>query len=98
MTGLARDGSSLLRAFHKDVNARAMVTGTGIAALGMLQTQLGNHEEAFKNLGTSSQTKITEQQKEINRSFVPVIRENMEYVYQECMAISGMFPAYRKVV
>lgn len=90
LAGLARDASNLLRHFHKDVSDRASMTGSGIAQLGMLHSQLSNYEEAFKELGRACQEKINGQKREINREFVPVVAEAMEPAYEACARESGM--------
>ena len=84
MAGLARNANNLLQTFHHDVSKRAQMTGTGIAGLGMLQQQLPIYVDIFRDLSVATKDSISQQQKDINREFVPIILQAMNTAYEQC--------------
>ena len=89
MASFARNAPKSLNKFHKDIEARARQIGTGIAGLHMLQQQVGNYENFFKDLSATVKDTINTNQKEINREFVPVIEQAMEAAYEACVEERG---------
>lgn len=89
MASFSRNAAGCLRKFHKDIEARARQIGTGIAGLHMLQQQVGNYENLLKDLSTSVKETINNNQKEINRQFVPVIEQAMAAAYEACVEERG---------
>ena len=89
LNGLASNAGYLLEEFHRDVEARAMRNGISQASIQMLKHQLPTYKIVFKDLSSSSQNDINNQQKEINRAFVPVIADAMAAAYEDCAAEVG---------
>ena len=89
LNGLANTNGTLLNAFHKLVESRAMHNGTSIARLEMLKQQLPAYKATCKDLSTAAHTQITTRQKDINREFVPVVAAAMEQVYNDCESETG---------
>ena len=89
MASFARNSAACLKKFHKDIEARARQIGTGIAGLSMLQQQVGNYESILKDLSMAVKDTINNNQKEINREFVPVIEQAMAAAYDTCVEERG---------
>jgi hypothetical protein len=79
----------LLQKFHKEVHARAMQSGTGIAGMAMLGQQLTNYEHIFQDLTNQMTQVIGDRQRDANREFTPVIARRLLSAYQYCTAESG---------
>lgn len=88
-TSFTRGASNRMKSFHKDVDSRARAIGTGIASLSMLQRQLEVYETSIKDVAAAMQEKINTAQKDINRSFTPVIEQAMNDAYYACATESG---------
>lgn len=88
-TAFARSAATLLKAFHRDIEARAHKVGASIAGLSMLSHQVATYESIFKDLSSTIKDTIIAQQKEINREFVPIIGQHMEFAYDGCTNESG---------
>ncbi|MCJ1384792.1 hypothetical protein MMC17_007910 [Xylographa soralifera] len=84
LSGLAKNAGNLFKAFHRDIDARARKTGASVAGLHMLQQQLQVYEDIFKDLSATTKESIDNQQKDINREFVPVIEKAMAEAYEVC--------------
>ncbi|MCJ1387289.1 hypothetical protein MMC18_000130 [Xylographa bjoerkii] len=84
LSGLAKNAGNLFKAFHRDIDARARKIGASVAGLHMLQQQLQVYEDIFKDLAATTKESINNQQKDINREFVPVIEEAMGEAYEIC--------------
>ena len=91
MQGLARNSNNLLRLFHRDVAQRAQTTGTGLAGLNMLEQQLQNYDEMFKDLAGTSKDNINKEQREINREFVPIIQNALLQAYTSSAEERGKY-------
>ncbi|OCK74971.1 hypothetical protein K432DRAFT_409418 [Lepidopterella palustris CBS 459.81] len=78
-----------LRSFHQAVEARARLHGASTVSLNMLANQLQVYEQIFANLAVAMVGIITEQQREANRSFTPVIAAAMSAVYTYASNESG---------
>lgn len=89
LEGLARGASALLDTFHREVEARAARAGASHASFQMLKHQLPTYKQTFKDLAVESRNIIANEQKEINRAFVPVVTEAMSQVYDDCEAERG---------
>ena len=85
----ARNAAACLKNFHNDIEARVRQIGTGVAGLHMLNQQVGNYENLLKDLSTTVKDTINNNQKEINREFVPVIERAMEAAYEACVEERG---------
>ena len=92
MSGLARNASNLLKAFHRDIDLHARQIGVGVAGLHMLEEQLKVYDDIFKDLTTTTRDSINAQQKDINREFIPVIERAMGGGYDACVAERGKYP------
>ena len=88
-TAFARNAANRLKTFHRDIEARARKVGAGIAGLSMLSQQVSAYESIFKDLSSTIKETIVAQQKEINREFVPVIAQHMEFAYDGCTNEAG---------
>ena len=88
-TGLSRNSSKLLKVFHEDVAARAATTGVGVAGISLLDSQLQNYENIFAELSQAAKKTLDESQRNINREFVPRIKEAMLRAYQACVDEHG---------
>ncbi|MCJ1284331.1 hypothetical protein MMC26_003662 [Xylographa opegraphella] len=84
LAGLAKNAGNLFSAFHQDIDARARRTGASVAGLHMLQQQLQVYGDIFKDLFATTKESIDNQQKDINREFVPVIEKAMAEAYEIC--------------
>ena len=91
LAGLAKNAGNLFKAFHRDIDARARQTGASVAGLHMLQLQLQVYEDIFKDLSATTKESIDNQQKDINREFVPVIEKAMTEAYDICTNERGVF-------
>jgi hypothetical protein len=89
LNGLANKNGTLLTAFHKTIETRAMRNGTSLASLEMLKQQLPTYKDTFRDLSAVAQAQITTRQKDINREFVPVVAEAMKQAYDDCESESG---------
>lgn len=85
----AKSTKSLLRDFHKCVEARARDKGIGIAGISMLSSQVVTYEQSFSNIVTECSTIMIELQKEANREFTPTIVEAMLDAYRVCTEERG---------
>ena len=91
----AKNAANLLRAFHKNVQARADAGGALLAGLVMVEHQLPHYEETFKHIALAAIEEVAKEQKEINRQFVPVICDAMQHAYDSCVRESGKSPSLR---
>ena len=85
----ARKAGARLKTFHHEIETRARKIGAGIAGLSMLSQQVPAYEAIFKDFSSGVKDTILTHQKEINREFVPVIAQHMEYAYDGCTNESG---------
>src|SRR5580693_4259861 len=85
-----RSAKTLLQSFHKEIEARAMKTGSGLAGLAILGQQLQTYEAIFKDLTEQMVLIINERQRDANREFTPVIAQHLASAYQYCTDVSGM--------
>ena len=85
----ARNAAARLKTFHSDIEARARKIGASIAGLSMLSQQVPAYEAIFKDFSSSVKETILAHQKEINREFVPVVAQHMDYAYDACTNESG---------
>lgn len=90
MANFSRNAGSILRDFHRDVDARARKVGSGLAGLHMLQQQVRVYDDILKDLSNTIRDTINAQQKEANREFTPVIERAMANAYTQCVDESGM--------
>ena len=65
------------------------MTGVGIAGISMLDSQLQNYENIFAELSQAAKKTLDESQRNINREFVPTIKEAMVRAYKECVDEHG---------
>lgn len=84
LSGVSSNGSTLLTKFHNDVEARAVKNGASIAAFQMLKQQLPVYKETLKDASSTVKNEIKTKQRDINREFVPAIKDNMLAVYNIC--------------
>ena len=89
LSGLSSNGGTLLTKFHNDVETRAVKNGASIAAFQMLKQQLPVYKETLKDASSTVKNEITTKQRDINREFVPAIKDSMLDVYNECLMESG---------
>ncbi|MCJ1231836.1 hypothetical protein MMC12_008515, partial [Toensbergia leucococca] len=89
MAGFARNATSLLQEFHRDIDSRARRVGAGIAGLHMLRQQLGVYENILKDISNTARETVNTSQKDINRGFTPVIEAAMIAAYETCVAECG---------
>ena len=75
MTNFTRNAAANLKAFHRDIEARARKIGSSIAGLSMLEHQISTSESILKDLSASTKDTITTCQRDINREFTPVIEQ-----------------------
>jgi hypothetical protein len=75
---------------HEAVEDRARENGVGLANLSMLKGQIYNYELAFKDLGITLITQMTELQREANSDFTPTVAEIMHTVYDTCTGERGV--------
>lgn len=85
---------ALLLHFHKEVEARCMKLGLGLAGLSMLGHQLRNYEAIFVDLTAVVSEVITKQQREANRDFTPSIAFALADTYEWCAAEKGKGKLY----
>ena len=97
LAGLAKNAGNLFKAFHRDIDARAGKTGASVAGLHMLQQQLQVYEDIFKDLSATTKESINNQQKDINREFVPVIEKAMAAAYEICTNERGESDLWHEV-
>lgn len=83
--------SSVVSSFHVAVVQRARDTGVGLAAIGTLAQQNRTYEASFNSIADQLAVMISEQQKEANRQFTPVITAALESAYEWCTNESGMY-------
>jgi hypothetical protein len=86
-----RSAKTLLQSFHREIEARALKTGTGLAGLAVLGQQLQTYEAIFKDLTAQMILVINERQRDANREFTPVIAQHLASAYQFCTDVSGMY-------
>lgn len=89
MASFSRNAATCLEKFHNDIEARARQIGAGITGLHMLGQQIANYENLLKDLSTNVKDTINNNQKEINREFVPVIEQAMVVAYEACVEERG---------
>ncbi|TVY91113.1 Nuclear GTPase SLIP-GC [Lachnellula willkommii] len=89
LQSFSKKSKSLLLAFHKEIEARCMKQGVGVAGLAMLGQQLRNYEGTFVNLTHEMVELINNLQREANREFTPVIANTLASAYEFCTAESG---------
>ncbi|CZT47980.1 uncharacterized protein RSE6_08614 [Rhynchosporium secalis] len=89
LASFSRAAKGLLSAFHCEVEARTMKTGTGSAGVAMLGQQLKNYERIFGTLATQMTDMINNLQREANREFTPVIARNLSTAYEWCANETG---------
>ena len=89
LSGLSTNGSALLTKFHHEVETRVVKNGASIAAFQMLKQQLPVYKETLKDASTTVKDEITTKQRDINREFVPKVKDNMLDVYNTCLMESG---------
>ena len=89
LTTFTRNAHNLLKAFHHEINKRALKIGVAFAGLDTLRMQLETYEHTFKDLATTTIEAINTQQKDINREFIPVIGRAMIGGYDACTNESG---------
>ncbi len=89
LSGLFSNGSTLLTKFHDEVANRAVKNGASFAAFQMLKQQIPVYKETLKDASASVKDEITTKQRDINREFVPAIKDSMPDVYSTCLIESG---------
>jgi hypothetical protein len=87
-TYVANSGT-IIHNFHETVEERARDNGVGLASLSMLNTQIYNYEQIFKELGILLITQMTELRREANRDLTPTIAQVMSTVYDTCTSETG---------
>ena len=65
------------------------MTGLGVAGISLLDSQLQNYENIFAELSQAAKKTLDESQRNINREFVPTIKEAMLRAYQTCVDEHG---------
>ncbi|MCJ1312890.1 hypothetical protein MMC25_006566 [Agyrium rufum] len=88
-SSFATESKKTLHKFHKEVSKRARKSGAAIAGLPMLKQQINACEAILKDLGIITKEVVNTEQKEINRTFVPVITKAMHEAYQICTDEAG---------
>ncbi|MCJ1479498.1 hypothetical protein MMC13_008184 [Lambiella insularis] len=86
---MTKNASNLLKAFHHDIDSRARKNGASVAGLHMLSQQLQVYEDIVKDLAATTKDFVSNQQKEINREFVPAIGRAMAAGYDACNNETG---------
>ncbi|KAG9195536.1 hypothetical protein G6011_00657 [Alternaria panax] len=79
-----KNSSTLLHGFHEAIEERTKTSGVSLANLSILETQISNFEQLFKDLGGTLLTQMTELQREANREFTPCIANIMHTAYDVC--------------
>ncbi|CAN9336093.1 unnamed protein product [Alternaria alternata] len=84
-----KNSSTLLHGFHEAIKEYTKTKGVTLANLPILETQIGNFEQLFKDLGGALLIQMTELQREANRDFTPCIAKVMHTAYSACTDESG---------
>ena len=84
-----KSSSTLLHGFHEAIKEYTKTKGVTLANLPILETQIGNFEQLFKDLGGALLIQMTELQREANRDFTPCIAKVMHTAYSACTNESG---------
>lgn len=89
LNAFAKNGNKLLKDSHAVVEERCRSSGHGVARIGMLSFGLRNYEPVFNDASSAIITQVNEQQRDINREFVPVVSGIMQTAYDQCNDESG---------
>ena len=81
--------TTVINTFHEGVATQARKFGTSEAGLSRLQHQLGVRTGVTEDHAAAAKDKINLTQKDINRSFVPVVRKALAYAYVGCAEQHG---------
>ncbi|KAB2104794.1 hypothetical protein AG0111_0g6933 [Alternaria gaisen] len=84
-----KKSSTLLHGFHEAIKEYTKTKGVTLANLPILETQISNFEQLFKDLGGALLIQMTELQREANRDFTPCIEKVMHTAYSACTDESG---------
>ncbi|CAN9359630.1 unnamed protein product [Alternaria alternata] len=84
-----KKSSTLLHGFHEAIKEYTKTKGVTLANLPILETQISNFEQLFKDLGGALLIQMTELQREANRDFTPCIAKVMHTAYSACTDESG---------
>ena len=89
MASFVKAASSVIKKFHADVDGRARKIGLGIVGLHALKQQLTNYENVLGDVSREAAETINNNQKEINREFVPVVQTAMNEAYVRALNETG---------
>ncbi|KAJ9637247.1 hypothetical protein H2199_007533 [Coniosporium tulheliwenetii] len=84
-----KSSNTLLKSFHRSIEARARSRGAGAAGMNVLAQQLNVYDQQFAHLAAQMVEVIQNMQRDANREFVPVIADCMTTAYEQCVAESG---------
>lgn len=84
MATFSRNAATILRDFHRDIQARAQKIGSNIAGLAMLQHQVSTYESILKDFSSTVKDTVNTTQKDINREFTPVIERAVSHRLYKC--------------